>query len=73
MATYPLSLLSTVQRAAYFLSILQHIPLSPRRPQADRPIQRREFMLAMKTKLMFATLEDQALADIPTLKLGKSR
>ena len=30
-------------------------------------------MLAMKTKLIFSTLEDKVLADIPHLRLGKSR
>ena len=41
--------------------------------QATRPIRRREFMLAIKTKLLIEALDEDALAEVPILRLGRAR
>ncbi|GAX77236.1 hypothetical protein CEUSTIGMA_g4682.t1 [Chlamydomonas eustigma] len=40
---------------------------------ANRPIRRREFMLAIKTKLLMESLDEESLAAVPTLRLGATR
>jgi hypothetical protein len=42
-------------------------------PQADQPISRRDFLLAIKTKLLIEHLDPRALEAIPELKLSENR